>query len=119
MEISKTLRKRYYLVEKAKNASIIGEVPTLEGMTASLQHATGRSRQHPCHMLNSCGASRKDRHTCWQRNCAALQRMLLAHPVRTASAALPVRRLDRPRRLCCSSSVPLVTSNTCVQQRLT
>ena len=31
MEISKTLRKRYYLVEKAKNASIIGERPVSEG----------------------------------------------------------------------------------------
>ena len=55
MEISKTLRKRYYLVEKAKNASIIGEVPLLEGMEAGLQHATGKGRrQHPCNMLTPC-----------------------------------------------------------------
>ena len=33
MEISKTLRKRYYLVEKAKNASIIGERPVSEAQS--------------------------------------------------------------------------------------
>ena len=55
MEISKTLRKRYYLVEKAKNASIIGEVPLLK----QVSNATGSRQQHPSYMWNPCGVPRR------------------------------------------------------------
>ena len=62
MEISKTLRKRYYLVEKAKNASIIGEWPVLDGTVPESRYPARHGKRWMAAslpVLHPCGVSRR------------------------------------------------------------